>query len=99
MIKVIILAGTVRVPEERRDAIAAQLPDLVAHSQREPGVLAYTLSWDPTDDTLLHVYEIYRDGAALDAHRQSPHYRVWRSATEGFVRDLHTWDATPRIKN
>lgn len=98
MIKVIILAGTVRVPEERASEIAARVPDMVAFSRAEPGVLAYTLSWDPGDPTLLHVYEIFRDGAALEAHRHTSHYREWRRVTEGFVRDLHTWDASPRIK-
>ena len=45
-------------------------------------------SQEEEDPNTLHLYEVYRDEAALEAHRQAPHYTRWRDT----VRD---WFAEP----
>ena len=63
-----------RVKEGHLDDVPAHVPELRTASLEEPGCLEYAAfrSVD-TADTLLLV-ERYRDAAAVDAHRQSPHY-------------------------
>ena len=34
------------------------------------------------DANIYYFYEVYKDQAALDAHRTMPHYQVWRSAAD-----------------
>ena len=46
-----------------------------AGTRAEPGNLRFDLLSDPDDENRFSVYEIFRDEAALDAHRQTPHYR------------------------
>ncbi len=42
----------------------------------EPGVVYFGLHRSQTDATAYTVMEQYRDAAALDAHRQTPHYQA-----------------------
>lgn len=95
---VIILAGTLRVPEEKIDAVHERLPAMIAASRAEAGIVVYSLAWDPLEPDLLRVFEVYRDYEALEAHRATPHLIAWRLLTQGFVRDLHVFDASPRLK-
>jgi len=63
-------------PEDRAD-VAATVALLAAESRREPGCVSYVphqLQDDP--DTML-IYEQYRDAQALDAHRESPHFKKY----------------------
>jgi quinol monooxygenase YgiN len=34
------------------------------------------------DQNVYYFYEVYRDEAALEAHRAAPHYAVWRAAAD-----------------
>lgn len=43
-------------------------------SLQEPGCLGYEVFQAPESPTTLLLLERYRDAAALDAHRNSPHY-------------------------
>ena len=47
------------------------------------------------NDVLL--YEIYTDQAAIEAHRQTPHYAQFKSATGDLVEkiDLQVWEIVP----
>lgn len=63
-------------PEDRSDA-AAMVALLATESRHEPGCLAYIphqLQDDP--DTIL-IYEQYRDPQALEAHRESEHFKKY----------------------
>src|SRR3954454_179439 len=55
----------------------------------EPGCLRFDVSRDLEDPSLIHLYEVYLDEAALDAHRNAPHYIKWRDA----VKDMYRGDA------
>ena len=33
---------------------------------------------DNEDENRLHLFEVYQDEAAVDAHRNAPHYLKWR---------------------
>jgi quinol monooxygenase YgiN len=63
-----------RVREDHLDDVLAHVAELRIASLAEPGCLEYAAfrSIDAADELLL--VERYRDVAALEAHRQSPHY-------------------------
>jgi quinol monooxygenase YgiN len=41
----------------------------------EPACLVYNANIDPQNENLYCLYEIYKDEAALVAHRETPHFR------------------------
>jgi len=71
-----MISFTVRMtfrPDDREE-IAQVLRELTRLSRQEPGCVSYiphTVESDP--DTIL-IYEQYKDEAAADAHRASPHF-------------------------
>jgi quinol monooxygenase YgiN len=74
-----MISFTVRMKfkAEDRDEINDALKALTEASRLEPGCATYiphTLEADP--DTVL-IYEQYRDGAALETHRASAHFKKY----------------------
>ena len=68
------IIATIEVPSERRDQL---LPLLIAHRDRclkdEPGItLQFDILLPPDDERKVFSYEVYRDDAAFDAHRNGP---------------------------
>ena len=47
------------------------------HSRREPGCLMYAGHQSSEDSRKFLLYEQYQDQAALQAHRDSPHFRQY----------------------
>ncbi|HXE31996.1 MAG TPA: putative quinol monooxygenase [Terriglobales bacterium] len=58
---------------------AACLEQLAAASRREPGCLVYNAHRSLETPGRLLIYEIYRDQAALEAHRASSHFARYAS--------------------
>ena len=76
----IILAGTVRIAEGQRAAAQDMLRYMVEQTRAEPGCVAYSFAFDVLDDHLLRIFEVFKDEAALAAHRASAHMAKWRAA-------------------
>ncbi|GAA1598952.1 hypothetical protein GCM10009789_61220 [Kribbella sancticallisti] len=51
----------------------------------EPGCLFFDVSQDLADDHHFVLRESYADEAAVDAHREAPHFKVWRAAVAEHV--------------
>jgi autoinducer 2-degrading protein len=70
----------------------------LASLQNEPGCLRFDVHRSTDDPQHFVLYEIYTDeGAFRDAHRQTPHYAVWREVAARCVEPgghLNTF-ATP----
>lgn len=47
-------------------------------SIQEPGVLRFDVLSDEADPTHIVLVEVYRDAGAPLAHRETPHYLLWR---------------------
>ena len=58
------------------------------HTRREPGCLQYIGQQSVDDPRRFVFYELYRDQAALDAHRASPHYAQY--AAQALVPIMET---------
>ena len=61
------------------------------NSRREPGVVRFDVLQCVDNPTQFALYEVYRDRAAVDAHKQTAHYNEWA----GKVTD---WLAEPRTR-
>ena len=59
---------------EDHDKVAELLLPLAAASRKEPGCVTYVPHFVEGDPSTLVIYEQYKDQAALDSHRASPHF-------------------------
>ncbi len=48
-----------------------------AATRQEPGCVSYVPHWIEGDPSTVLIYEQYKDGEALDAHRASPHFKQY----------------------
>lgn len=72
-------------------AKAAELvAEMVAATRAEDGNLEYRWGTDINDPGLIHVFEVWRDQAAIDAHMASPHM----AALFGAAGDLGVTDVS-----
>ena len=67
-------------PEMRKRFLEAIEVDAKGSEQDEPGCLRFNVLHDAQDENLYYFYEVYKDQAALEAHRTMSHYAVWREA-------------------
>ncbi len=76
----IIIAGTISIDPDRRDAcLAATIPLQQATRLDEPGCLAYVFSADPCEPGDIVVHELWEDAPSLTAHFQHENYRAMRA--------------------
>ena len=59
------------------DEVAGIFGKLQAASRQEPGCLMYIVHRHTSDARRFFIYEQYRDEAALEAHRNSPHFQQY----------------------
>ena len=74
-----MISFTVRMtfrPDDREE-IARVLRELARLSRQEPGCISYIPHRVESDPDTIVIYEQYRDMAALDAHRASPHFALY----------------------
>ena len=73
----------VKVKGERRgDFLKAIEVDALGSERDEPGCARFNVLQDAKDPNTYYFYEVYKDEAALEAHRAAPHYAVWRAAAD-----------------
>jgi autoinducer 2-degrading protein len=68
----------VRVRPGQADEFLAASLDNARASLAEPGVLRFDVIQDQNDPEHLVLVEVYRDGNASAAHKQTVHYATWR---------------------
>jgi quinol monooxygenase YgiN len=69
-------------PDMREKFLGAIEHDAIASERDEPGCVRFNVLQDEKDQNVYYFYEVYKDQAALEAHRQAPHYAVWRAAAD-----------------
>jgi quinol monooxygenase YgiN len=73
----LVLAVTWMANPSHEDEVAEIFTKLQAASRQEPGCLMYMVHRHQTDPRHFFIYEQYRDQAALEAHRNSPHFQEY----------------------
>lgn len=76
----IIVAGTVRIDPAKRASAHDIMQMVITESRKEDGCIGYSYGVDVLDPGLVHVYEVWRDKEALQAHFKTPHLDKWRAA-------------------
>ena len=71
----------VKAAEKERFLKAIEV-DALGSEGDEPGCLRFNVLQDEKDANVYYFYEVYKDQAALEAHRAAPHYAVWRAAVD-----------------
>jgi len=69
-------------PEARERFMAAIEADALGSERDEPGCMRFNVLQDGQDQNVYYFYEVYRDEAALEAHRATPHFARWREAAD-----------------
>ncbi|MDE1178026.1 MAG: putative quinol monooxygenase [Edaphobacter sp.] len=74
-----MLSFTVRMRFEPRDheEIVVILRELTTSSRQEPGCVSYIAHFIEGDNGTVLIYEQYKDQAALDFHRETPHFKQY----------------------
>lgn len=90
-------AGRLRVPAGSIDAAREVLTRTVQCSRDEAGCLAYSIAEDLAQAGDFWVLEIWRDEAALEAHRATDHMRELRHALGAFGVEVavQRWSDVP----
>ena len=74
----VILHVTIQVKPEHVAAFLEVVRYDAEHSEKdEPGCLRFDVIQDRDDSNRFYFYEVYRDEAALEAHRQTPHFKLY----------------------
>lgn len=69
-------------PDQRQRFLDAIEVDALGSEQDEPGCLRFNVLQDLQDENVYYFYEVYKDEAALEAHRTMPHYQTWRAVAD-----------------
>jgi quinol monooxygenase YgiN len=74
-----MVSFTVRMQfaKDDRDRVTEILRNLALASRKEPGCVSYVPHHVDGDPETVLIYEQYRDQAAVDAHRASPHFEQY----------------------
>ncbi|MDO5611455.1 MAG: putative quinol monooxygenase [Pseudomonadota bacterium] len=82
-------------PEQVAIFMAAGERNVRDSVREEPGVLSMFVAADRDEPTRLYVIEVYRDQAAYDSHRQSPHFLAFLEGIEGRLLSRRVIETTP----
>jgi len=80
----LILVVRVTIKAGHEDEVLVPFRKLQDETRREPGCIMYLVQRSRDDSRRYLIYEQYKDQAALDTHRASPHFKEY--ATNGFYR-------------
>ena len=69
-------------PDQRKKFLDAIEVDALGSERDEPGCLRFNVLQDEKDPNVYYFFEVYKDQAALEAHRTMPHYATWRAAAD-----------------
>lgn len=82
----IVLHVTVQVkPEHAADFLEVVRHDAEHSEKDEPGCLRFDVIQDRDDGNRFYFYEVYRDEAALAAHRETPHFKYYAGKTKDWL--------------
>lgn len=76
----LLIVGTIRLPEDRLDAARPVMRRMVEASRAEQGCVEYSYAQDVFDPGLIHVKERWTGREALDRHFATAHIAEWRAA-------------------
>jgi quinol monooxygenase YgiN len=94
----IIVAGTIRIPEDQIEAFKPAAHQMLAASRAEEGCTVYSYAFDVEDEGLLRIFEVWESREALTRHQSQPHMKPWREKLAEIGasdRDLYVYESSP----
>ena len=82
-------------PSQLEEYKAALRDEIETSIRLEPGVLtlyAVSVKGDPAQ---IRIFEMYADAAAYEAHLQTPHFKKYKTGTQGMVKSLVLVETEP----
>jgi len=73
----VVLAVTWKAHPGKEDEMSRVLSLLQAEARKEPGCVQFVPSRSREDRSRFFIYEEYRDDAALEAHRNTAHFKQY----------------------
>jgi quinol monooxygenase YgiN len=80
------ITATLTAYPGKADALRALLVGMSTHCRAEPGNLRWDVWRDPSHEGRFVLDELYRDAAAVEAHRKTPHYQDYLAKIPGSCR-------------
>ncbi|MBO0691786.1 MAG: antibiotic biosynthesis monooxygenase [Acidimicrobiaceae bacterium] len=78
---------TVKIKPELRDRFLEVIEhDATASVRDEPGCLRFEVLQDASDPDTYYFFEVYADEAAINAHRETPHFATWDEASKELLQ-------------
>ena len=75
----IIVAGTIRIPENKIEALLPTAEATLLATRKEKGCIVYSYAFDVLDRGLIRIYEEWESLANLQDHLKQPHMGPWRA--------------------
>jgi len=75
----IIVAGTIRIPLDKIEALRPTAEATLLATRKEKGCIVYSYAYDVLDKGLLRIYEEWESLADLQEHLKQPHMGPWRA--------------------
>jgi (4S)-4-hydroxy-5-phosphonooxypentane-2,3-dione isomerase len=69
-------------PQGRQRFLEAIEIDALGSERDEKDCYRFNVLQDEKDENLYYFYEVYKDQAALEAHRKMPHYAKWQTVAD-----------------
>jgi len=92
----VVRLAELHIDPSQLEKYKAALREEIEESIRlEPGVLtlyAVSVKGDPAQ---LRIFEMYADAAAYEAHLQTPHFKKYKTSTQGMVKSLVLVETDP----
>ena len=73
----VVLVVTWMAIKGHEDEVADVFAKLAAESRKEPGCLMFNPHRHKTNPSRFLIYEQYKDDAAMESHRSSPHFKEY----------------------
>jgi len=83
----LIVLVQVKVKSSDVEAFKAATIRNAQESRKEPGIARFDLLQQQDDPTRFVLVETYRNADAPAAHKQTPHYQVWRDTVESMMAE------------
>jgi (4S)-4-hydroxy-5-phosphonooxypentane-2,3-dione isomerase len=87
---VVVVHVHVHVKPDAIESFRAASLTNASSSVREPGVARFDVIQETEDPTRFVLVEVYRDAAAVLAHKETAHYREWRDAVAPLMAEPRT---------
>ena len=83
-----VIVASFKVKPDCIDAfIDAAKADAESSVANEPGCHQFDVNVDPKNPTHFTFYEVYEDQDAIDAHRESPHFKTFFDAIQNLIKE------------